>query len=56
MPNYKLVLNPGDGSESEIVSDYDSEVGLPPGTKFQHNGRMWQVDRVIRNTLYCKPA
>lgn len=56
MPNYKLVLDRGDGSDPETVEDYDSRVGMPPGFDFHREGEHWQVDRVTGNTLYCKPA
>jgi hypothetical protein len=55
-PNYKLILNRGDGSEPTVVEDYESVVPLPPDVPFNYDGEMWKVETVDGCTLRCKPA
>jgi hypothetical protein len=56
MPNYRLVLECGDGNVLEVVEDYDSAVRMLPGFEFSREGEKWRVDRVNGRTLYCKPT
>jgi hypothetical protein len=63
MASYKLLLDRGDESDLIVVEDYDSEVAMPPGFEFNHegpkielphDGEYWLVERVSGRTVYCK--
>ena len=57
MPDYRLVLNRGEGSDPEIVPHYDSEAAFGPGMVLpEREGEIWQVDHVSVDglTLHCK--
>jgi hypothetical protein len=56
MPNYRLMLERGDGNVLEVVADDDSAVGMLPGFEFDRDGEKWRVDRVNSRTPYCKRA
>jgi hypothetical protein len=56
MPVYRLELNRHDGSDPEIVPQYDSQVAFGPGMVLpEREGEIWQVDRTNASglTLYC---
>jgi hypothetical protein len=59
MLNYRLELDRLDGSDPEIVPQYDSEVAFGPGMVLPaREGEIWLVDRTNASglTLYCKLA
>jgi len=59
MPIYKLVLDRRDGSDPEIVPQYDSGVAFGPGMVLpERDGEFWKVDRTNAGglTLYCIPT
>lgn len=56
VPNFKLVLDAGDGTVPIVVDDYDSSVSLNPNAKFPFGDALWRVVRVVGRTVYCKPV